>query len=181
MVPVSVVVLAAGQGKRMHSALPKVLQPLAGRPLLEHVVRSARAIEPAAIHIVYGHGADAVRAAFAAQTDLRWVHQAEQLGTGHAVMQAMPQVPDGHDVLVLFGDVPLVRPATLERLLAAAVRHVPVLALEALYDLRIEFAGGGDTVHEISDASGLAHGSSARTVRERDAAAWGELLSPDGP
>ncbi len=104
----------------MHSALPKVLQPLAGRPLLEHVVRAARAIEPAAIHVVYGHGGDAVRAALAEQTDLRWVHQAEQLGTGHAVMQAMPQIPDGHDVLVLFGDVPLVRPATLERLVAAA-------------------------------------------------------------
>ncbi|HVY64820.1 MAG TPA: NTP transferase domain-containing protein, partial [Gammaproteobacteria bacterium] len=65
-VPVSVVVLAAGQGKRMNSALPKVLQPLAGRPLLEHVLTTARALSPAAIHVVYGHGGDQVRAAFAA-------------------------------------------------------------------------------------------------------------------
>ena len=114
--PVSVVVLAAGQGKRMHSALPKVLQPLAGRPLLEHVVRAARAIQPAGIHIVYGHGAEQVRAAFAEQTDLKWALQAEQLGTGHAVVQAMPAIPDDHRVLVLCGDVPLIRPETLERL-----------------------------------------------------------------
>ena len=114
--PVSVVVLAAGQGKRMHSALPKVLQPLAGRPLLEHVVRAARAIQPAGIHIVYGHGAEQVRAAFAEQTDLKWALQAEQLGTGHAVVQAMPAIPDDHRVLVLCGDVPLIRPETLQRL-----------------------------------------------------------------
>jgi bifunctional UDP-N-acetylglucosamine pyrophosphorylase/glucosamine-1-phosphate N-acetyltransferase len=115
-VPVSVVVLAAGQGKRMHSALPKVLQPLAGRPLLEHVVRAARALAPAGIHIVYGHGGDQVRAAFAAQTDLHWALQAEQLGTGHAVAQALPAIPDDHEVLVLCGDVPLIETATLERL-----------------------------------------------------------------
>ena len=116
--PVSVVVLAAGQGKRMHSALPKVLQPLAGRPLLAHVIRAARAIKPSAIHVVHGHGAEQVRAAFADQTDLKWALQAEQLGTGHAVLQAMPAIPDGHQVLVLCGDVPLIRPQTLERLVA---------------------------------------------------------------
>ncbi len=102
----------------MHSALPKVLQPLAGRPLLEHVVRAARALRPAGIHIVYGHGAEQVRAAFAEQADLRWALQAEQLGTGHAVLQAMPAIPDDHRVLVLCGDVPLIRPQTLERLVA---------------------------------------------------------------
>jgi bifunctional UDP-N-acetylglucosamine pyrophosphorylase / glucosamine-1-phosphate N-acetyltransferase len=117
-VPVSVVVLAAGQGKRMHSALPKVLQPLAGRPLLEHVVRAARAIRPAGIHIVYGHGGEDVRAAFAEQTDLKWALQAEQLGTGHAVVQAMPAIPEDHRVVVLCGDVPLIRPETLQRLVA---------------------------------------------------------------
>jgi bifunctional UDP-N-acetylglucosamine pyrophosphorylase/glucosamine-1-phosphate N-acetyltransferase len=118
LAPVSVVILAAGQGKRMHSALPKVLQPLAGRPLLAHVVRTARAIRPAAIHVVYGHGGEAVRAAFAENADLQWALQAEQLGTGHAVMQAMPAIPDDHRVLVLCGDVPLIRPQTLERLTA---------------------------------------------------------------
>jgi len=102
----------------MHSALPKVLQALAGRPLLEHVIRAARAIQPAGIHIVYGHGAEQVRAAFAGQTDLKWALQAEQLGTGHAVIQAMPGIPDDHRVLVLCGDVPLIRPETLERLVA---------------------------------------------------------------
>jgi bifunctional UDP-N-acetylglucosamine pyrophosphorylase/glucosamine-1-phosphate N-acetyltransferase len=117
LVPVSVVVLAAGQGKRMHSALPKVLQPLAGRPLLEHVIRAARALRPAGIHVVYGHGAEQVRAGFADQADLKWALQAEQLGTGHAVVQAMPAIPDEHRVLVLCGDVPLIRPQTLERLL----------------------------------------------------------------
>ena len=106
----------------MHSALPKVLQPLAGRPLLAHVVGTARAIRPAAIHVVYGHGGEAVREAFATDADLKWALQAEQLGTGHAVMQAMPAIPDDHRVLVLCGDVPLIRPQTLERLAGDGAR-----------------------------------------------------------
>ena len=114
--PVSVVILAAGQGKRMHSDLPKVLQPLAGRPLLAHVLAAARALEPAAIHVVYGHGGDAVKAAFAGQPDLSWALQSQQLGTGHAVIQAMPSIPDDHQVLVALGDVPLVSTRTLQRL-----------------------------------------------------------------
>jgi bifunctional UDP-N-acetylglucosamine pyrophosphorylase/glucosamine-1-phosphate N-acetyltransferase len=116
LAPLSVVVLAAGQGKRMNSALPKVLQPLAGRPLLAHVVDTARAMRPAAIHVVYGHGGEDVRAAFAEDADLKWALQAKQLGTGHAVMQALPAIPDDHRVLVLYGDVPLIRPQTLEQL-----------------------------------------------------------------
>src|SRR5499427_686714 len=116
-VPVSVVILAAGQGKRMHSDLPKVLQPLAGRPLLAHVLAAARTLEPAAIHVVYGHGGDAVKAAFAGQSDLSWVLQSQQLGTGHAVLQALPSIPDDHQVLVLLGDVPLVATRTLQRLI----------------------------------------------------------------
>jgi len=117
-VSVSVVVLAAGQGKRMHSALPKVLQPLAGRPLLEHVLATVRSLTPAAIHVVYGHGGDQVRAAFQAQADLQWAHQVEQLGTGHAVMQAMPAIPDDHTVLVVCGDVPLVGTDVVRKLVA---------------------------------------------------------------
>ena len=116
---VAVVILAAGQGKRMKSDLPKVLQPLAGRPLLAHVVSSASALEPASIHVVYGHGGDAVRAALSAEK-LQWALQAEQLGTGHAVMQAMPNIADDALVLVLYGDVPLIRAATLARLIASA-------------------------------------------------------------
>src|SRR3954466_11956546 len=114
----AVVILAAGQGKRMKSDLPKVLQPLAGRPLLAHVVSRARQLNPASLHVVYGHGGDAVRARLT-DADLRWAHQAEQLGTGHAVMQAMPNVADDDLVLVLYGDVPLVDPDTLRRLIGA--------------------------------------------------------------
>jgi bifunctional UDP-N-acetylglucosamine pyrophosphorylase/glucosamine-1-phosphate N-acetyltransferase len=115
----AVVILAAGQGKRMKSALPKVLQPLAGLPLLGHVVSRARSLDPASLHVVYGHGGDAVQAAFAHES-IEWALQAEQLGTGHAVMQAMPKVADDELVLVLYGDVPLIRKDTLERLIAAA-------------------------------------------------------------
>jgi bifunctional UDP-N-acetylglucosamine pyrophosphorylase/glucosamine-1-phosphate N-acetyltransferase len=117
--PLHVVVLAAGEGKRMKSALPKVLQTIAGVPMLAHVIASARALQPAGVHIVYGHGGDQVRAAFAAQTDLHWAEQAQQLGTGHAVQQAMPGIPDDSRVLVLYGDVPLIRSMTLQRLLDA--------------------------------------------------------------
>ena len=131
--PLSVVVLAAGQGKRMKSALPKVLQPLAGRALLAHVLDAARALDPAALHVVHGHGGDAVRAAFADQP-LVWAHQAEQLGTGHALMQAMPAVPDSHVVLVLFGDVPLVRSDALGALVDDARRGALALLTVMLDD-----------------------------------------------
>ena len=115
----AVVILAAGQGKRMNSDSPKVLQPLAGRALLEHVVSRSRALKPSSLHVVYGHGGDVVRARVK-DTDLRWALQAEQLGTGHAVMQAMANVADDELVLVLYGDVPLIRADTLQRLIDAA-------------------------------------------------------------
>jgi bifunctional UDP-N-acetylglucosamine pyrophosphorylase/glucosamine-1-phosphate N-acetyltransferase len=117
--PLSIVILAAGQGKRMKSALPKVLQPLAGRPLLKHVIDTARLLEPAAIHVVYGHGGDQVRDTLKDEP-VSWVLQAERLGTGHAVMQAMPSVPNDHMALVLYGDVPLISRNTLTELLALA-------------------------------------------------------------
>ncbi|MEO8778701.1 MAG: bifunctional UDP-N-acetylglucosamine diphosphorylase/glucosamine-1-phosphate N-acetyltransferase GlmU [Rhodanobacter sp.] len=113
-----VIVLAAGAGTRMKSNRPKVLMPLAGRPLLAHVIATARALQPAAIHIVHGHGSEQVQAAFADQPDLRWALQAERLGTGHAVEQALVGVPDGVRVLVLYGDVPLTRVETLRQLTA---------------------------------------------------------------
>jgi bifunctional UDP-N-acetylglucosamine pyrophosphorylase / glucosamine-1-phosphate N-acetyltransferase len=115
----SVVILAAGQGKRMHSDLPKVLQPLAGQPLLQHVVRTARALEPAHIYVVYGHGGAQVQAALSHEP-VEWVLQADQLGTGHAVMQAMCVIPDDHTVLVLYGDVPLIRTPSLTKLVSLA-------------------------------------------------------------
>ena len=117
--PISVVILAAGQGKRMKSDLPKVLQPVAGRPLLKHVIDAARELAASDIHVVYGHGGERVRETLAAE-NVTWALQAEQLGTGHAVQQAMPAVPDDHLVLVLFGDVPLVQAATMQRLVEAA-------------------------------------------------------------
>jgi bifunctional UDP-N-acetylglucosamine pyrophosphorylase/glucosamine-1-phosphate N-acetyltransferase len=115
-----VVILAAGQGTRMKSARPKVLHQLAGRPLLGHVIDCARALSPQEIVVVYGHGGEQVRAAFADQADLRWAEQAEQLGTGHAVAQALPQLDAAEQVLVLYGDVPLTRPETLRELTGAA-------------------------------------------------------------
>ena len=114
-----IVVLAAGKGKRMNSALPKVLQPLGDRPLLKHVVESAQALDPARIHVVYGHGAEQVQSALG-YLDVDWDFQAQQLGTGHAVMQAIDAVPDDARVLVLYGDVPLIRPGTLSHLVEAA-------------------------------------------------------------
>jgi bifunctional UDP-N-acetylglucosamine pyrophosphorylase/glucosamine-1-phosphate N-acetyltransferase len=124
-----VIILAAGEGKRMKSSLPKVLQKVAGRPMLAHVIAAARALRPAGLHVVYGHGGEQVQAAFADQPDLHWVEQARQLGTGHAVQQAMPDVPDGAQVLVLYGDVPLITAATLRRLLDTRGR-LAVLAAE---------------------------------------------------
>lgn len=155
--PLSVVILAAGQGKRMASDLPKVLQPLAGRPLLAHVVATARALDPDAIHVVHGHGAERVRAAIGG-ADIRWALQAEQKGTGHAVQQAMPGVPDGHTVLVLYGDVPLIRAGTLRGLLARAGPKSLALLSAKLPDP----AGYGRVIRDGG-------GRVARIVEERDA------------
>ncbi len=126
--PLHVIILAAGAGKRMKSALPKVLQPIAGQPMLAHVIATARTLKPDAIHVVYGHGGDAVRKAFASQPDLLWAAQTEQLGTGHAVAQAMPEVPDTAQVLVLYGDVPLIREQTLRDLLGQDGRLAVLVA-----------------------------------------------------
>lgn len=114
-----VVVLAAGQGKRMRSALPKVLQPIAGKPMLGHVLDTARTLDASRICVVHGHGGEAVRAQLDAE-DLCWALQQPQLGTGHAVQQALPQLSDDGVALVLYGDVPLISAATLQCLLAAA-------------------------------------------------------------
>ena len=126
--PLHVIILAAGEGKRMKSARPKVLQPIAGKPMLAHVIATARELEPAAIHVVYGHGGEQVRAAFDDQPDLVWAEQVQQLGTGHAVQQAMPEIPDAATVLVLYGDVPLIRSHTLQRLLNTPGRLAVLVA-----------------------------------------------------
>ena len=112
------VILAAGRGKRMRSDLPKVLQPLAGRSLLSHILETAAALGPEAVNVVYGHGGERVREAFAAAA-VEWTFQAEQRGTADALRHALPAVPADHQVLVLFGDVPLVTADSLRRLLGA--------------------------------------------------------------
>ncbi len=116
----SVVILAAGRGTRMYSDLPKVLHPLAGKPLVQHVIDAADALGAAQIHMVYGHGGDLLQKQLASHgSRLNWVLQAEQLGTGHAMQQAAPYFNDEEDVLMLYGDVPLIKPSTLERLMVA--------------------------------------------------------------
>ena len=114
-----VIILAAGQGKRMKSRLPKVLHVAGGMPLLEHVILTALGLEPAAIHVVIGHGSEQVREALA-HYDINWVMQEDQLGTGHAVLQALPDVSGDGVVLVLYGDVPLIRLSTLQNLVQYA-------------------------------------------------------------
>ncbi|WP_339843849.1 bifunctional UDP-N-acetylglucosamine diphosphorylase/glucosamine-1-phosphate N-acetyltransferase GlmU [uncultured Halopseudomonas sp.] len=110
-----IVILAAGQGTRMRSSLPKVLHPVAGKPMLGHVIDCARALSPRHIHVVIGHGAEAVRESLVSD-DLNWVIQSDQLGTGHAVAQAIPHTGGADQILVLYGDVPLLRTATVQRL-----------------------------------------------------------------
>jgi bifunctional UDP-N-acetylglucosamine pyrophosphorylase/glucosamine-1-phosphate N-acetyltransferase len=133
MPPIHVIVLAAGKGKRMRSDLPKVLHRLAGRPLLAHVVDTVRALDAAAIYVVHGHEGDQVRACLDDPT-LRWVEQPEQLGTGHAVMQAMPGIPDDATVLILCGDVPLVSLETLRSVTGPAANDKVGLVTAVLGD-----------------------------------------------
>jgi bifunctional UDP-N-acetylglucosamine pyrophosphorylase/glucosamine-1-phosphate N-acetyltransferase len=115
----NVVILAAGMGKRMQSDLPKVLHPLAGKPLLSHVISTAKALNPSRICVVYGHGGDLVPSQLAAE-DVRFVLQSPQLGTGHAVMQASDALDDSAPTLVLYGDVPLTTATTLQTLVDKA-------------------------------------------------------------
>ena len=147
--PLHIVILAAGEGKRMRSARPKVLLPLAGRPLLAHVLDAARALRPEKIHVVFGHRGEQLRAAFAAQGDLDWVQQAEQHGTGHAMQLAIPAIPDGARVLVLYGDVPLIRSETLQPLIDAPA---------ALAVLTAQLANPGGYGRVIIDAGERVHG-----------------------
>jgi len=153
-----VIILAAGQGKRMHSALPKVLHALAGKPLLGHVLDSARALAPGRIVVVHGHGGATVRERFAG-SEVQWVEQSERLGTGHAVQQALPQLDPAGEALVLYGDVPLVRADTLRRLVDAARGGLAILTADAPNP-----AGYGRIVRSHS-------GRVQRIVEDQDAAA----------
>ena len=152
-----VIILAAGQGTRMKSALPKVLHPLAGKPLLQHVIDATRALEATACHVVVGHGGEEVRESLA-QEGVNWVEQREQLGTGHAVLQALPEVNPDSTVLCLFGDVPLIRPDTLEQLASAAGSGSPALLTGIVADP----AGYGRILRD-------ADGAFAGVVEDKDA------------
>jgi len=164
----NVIVLAAGQGTRMQSDTPKVLHPLAGKPLLAHVLDHARTLNPTRIVIVVGHAAQQVQAVFADQTDLHFAHQTEQLGTGHAVQQALPLLHDAPPdavSLVLYGDVPLVQPSTLQRLLQACGTGMAILT-QSLDDP----TGYGRIVRD-------AHGQVVRIVEHKDASDVERLIS----
>ena len=111
----SVVILAAGKGTRMYSDLPKVLHSLAGKPMVQHVIDAATGLGAQQVHLVYGHGGELLQEKLA-HNPLNWVLQAEQLGTGHAMQQAAPFFADDEDILMLYGDVPLIAQETLQRL-----------------------------------------------------------------
>jgi bifunctional UDP-N-acetylglucosamine pyrophosphorylase/glucosamine-1-phosphate N-acetyltransferase len=162
----NIVILAAGQGKRMRSAQPKVLHCLAGKPMLAHVLETARAVaaargDAARIIVVIGHGADQVRSMFDRENDVAFVVQEPQLGTGHAVQQAVPLLDDSQATLVLYGDVPLLRATTLTRLLEAAsdVKHEGVGLLTVT---RPNPTGYGRVVRDWQ-------GNVLKIVEERDA------------
>ena len=129
-----VIVLAAGKGTRMRSALPKVLHELGGRPLLEHVLDTVRQLTPGRIHVVYGYGGEFVREQLADAEDVDWVEQTQQLGTGHAVRQALPGLSPNALALVLYGDVPLIRADTLRVLVEQCTGEDPVLLTAELED-----------------------------------------------
>jgi len=166
MQQLSVVILAAGQGKRMVSNLPKILHPLGGRPLLAHVLSAASSLEAAVRVVVYGHGGEAVKTAFAGEPGVLWVEQAEQLGTGHAVAQALPLLDDAGVTLVLYGDVPLIQPETLQPLVAAARQGQLALLTVELADP----AGYGRIVRDDQ-------GRVQRIVEEKDATPSERCLS----
>jgi bifunctional UDP-N-acetylglucosamine pyrophosphorylase/glucosamine-1-phosphate N-acetyltransferase len=150
-----VVILAAGQGTRMKSRLPKVLHQIAGKPLLEHVLLTAQRLEPVAIHVVIGHGCEQVEAALASY-EVNWVLQERQLGTGHAVTQALPGIAPDSLVLVLYGDVPLTSADTLRRLIDQAAEA------PALLTARLEDPAGYGRI--VRDASGRL----SRVVEDKD-------------
>jgi bifunctional UDP-N-acetylglucosamine pyrophosphorylase/glucosamine-1-phosphate N-acetyltransferase len=126
--PLHIIILAAGEGTRMKSSLPKMLQPVGGKAMLAHLLDTATALAPEQVHVVVGSGAEQVRHACSGYP-VNWVHQAERLGTGHAVMQAMPDIPDGAAVLVLLGDHPLIPSALLAEMMQERDRPLVLLTM----------------------------------------------------
>lgn len=128
-----IIILAAGQGIRMYSDMPKVLHKVAGMPMLAHAISTAKSLSPQKIHVVVGHGADQVKAEID-DDSINWCIQSEQLGTGHAVQQVLPSLKDGQNVLVLYGDVPLLTRTTLQALIEQLTQHDLVLLSARLND-----------------------------------------------
>ncbi|WP_386688834.1 bifunctional UDP-N-acetylglucosamine diphosphorylase/glucosamine-1-phosphate N-acetyltransferase GlmU [Lonepinella sp. MS14437] len=118
MTKLSVVILAAGKGTRMYSDLPKVLHKVAGKPMVKHVIDTAKQLNAEQIHLIYGHGADLLKQRLADEP-VNWIFQAEQLGTGHAMQQAAPFFNDDENILMLYGDAPLITQETLQKLIVA--------------------------------------------------------------
>ena len=146
----SVVILAAGKGTRMYSDLPKVLHPLAGKPMVQHVIDAATQLGAAQVHLVYGHGGDLLKERLS-HAPLNWVLQAEQLGTGHAMQQAAPHFADDENILMLYGDVPLISVETLQQLLSAKPEGGIGLLTVKLDDP----TGYGRIVREGGDVTGI--------------------------
>ena len=159
----SVVILAAGKGTRMRSQLPKVLHPVADRPMVQHVIDTAFSLTPERVCLVYGHGGDQMKRTLS--TPVTWVEQAEQLGTGHAVAQALPHLGDDDTVLILYGDVPLIRASTLELLL----RVRPQNGLSLLTVTLADPSGYGRIVRDRNDLV-------TAIVEEKDATAEQRLI-----
>lgn len=187
--PLDIVILAAGKGTRMCSNLPKVLHPVGGRPLVQHVIDSARALGSDQILVVVGHGAEQVEAKMAAD-DIRFVPQTEQLGTGHAVQQALPHFRDDATVLILYGDVPLTQSSTLEKLAESVTENTIGLLTVNLPDpgaygriLRdqdgqveaiVEYKDASDSQRKITEINTGIMAAKAKHLRE-----WLPALSND--
>jgi bifunctional UDP-N-acetylglucosamine pyrophosphorylase/glucosamine-1-phosphate N-acetyltransferase len=161
--PLQVVILAAGQGKRMHSNLPKVLHPVAGKALAQHVVDTARELAAEKLVVVYGHGGEVVRSTLNSN-DIFWAKQEPQLGTGHAVAQALPELSAVGQTLVLYGDVPLTKASTLKRLLQAGKDGLSILTVNLPNPV-----GYGRIVRDTS-------GKVQRIVEEKDASTEEKLI-----
>lgn len=157
-----IIILAAGQGKRMYSNTPKVLHQIAGKPMLVRVVETALQLSPDAIHIIYGHGGEKIKNSLP-DLPVHWVHQAEQLGTGHAVMQALPFIPPQAQVLILSADVPLIQVETLKSLVECSKSAIPHQAALALLVASLEDPTGLGRI--IRDTQGKVYA----IVEEKDA------------
>ena len=159
----NIVILAAGQGKRMHSNLPKVLHPIAGKALAQHVIETARTLAPQKLVVVFGHGGEVVRSTLDS-SDISWAKQEPQLGTGHAVAQALPSITTEGQTLVLYGDVPLTKATTLKRLLQAGKDGLSILT--------VEMANPTGYGRIVRDAAGKV----LRIVEEKDATTDEKLI-----